>query len=129
MNQLAAFLMLSVVFQLKHFLADFPLQTQYMLQKSKSDWEFVVPLLVHSVVHALMTLMIVLVVNSSLWWLAVCDLTIHFVMDRFKSGPRYLGRFMDVRKSSFWITLGFDQMVHHLTHLWIIWMLVSAMSN
>lgn len=73
-----------------------------------------------------MTFAIVLAIEPRLWWLSICDFIIHFTMDRFKSGPRYLGRFSDISKTTFWAALGFDQMVHHLTHLWIIWMLVSV---
>lgn len=116
---------LLVVFQLKHFFADFPLQNRYMLQKQRSDWSFVPPLALHCAIHAALTLIIVLFVEPSMWWLAVADFTFHFVMDRLKSGPRYLGRFADVSKTSYWAALGFDQMVHHLTHIWIIWMLVA----
>lgn len=117
---------LLVVFQLKHFIADFPLQNQYMLQKQRSDWSFVAPLALHCSIHAILTLLITLVVQPSLWWLAIADFVIHFMMDRFKAGPRYLGRFSNISKTSYWAALGFDQMVHHLTHIWLIWMLISS---
>jgi hypothetical protein len=117
---------LFVVFQLKHFVADFPLQNRYMLQKQRSDWSFLGPLALHCAIHAVLTLAIVLVVQPRLWWLSICDFIIHFMMDRIKAGPRYLGRYSDITKTSFWAALGLDQMVHHLTHLWIIWMLVFS---
>lgn len=115
-----------VVFQLKHFIADFPLQREYMLKKVSPNWDFLLPLSLHSAVHAVLTLSICMVVNPSLWWLAIADFVIHFLMDRIKSGPRYLGRFNDRNRPGFWNALGFDQMIHHLTHLWIVWVLVSA---
>lgn len=115
---------LFVVFQIKHFIADFPLQFPYMLRKQISGWEFIVPLSMHCGVHALLTLAICLLTVPSLWYLAVVDFVIHFVMDRIKSGPKYLGRFNDVHRSAFWIALGFDQMVHHLTHTYIIYRIV-----
>ncbi|CAN5636829.1 hypothetical protein BH10BDE1_BH10BDE1_10980 [soil metagenome] len=117
---------LFVVFQLKHFVADFPLQNQYMLQKQRSDWSFIPPLALHCAIHAALTLAIVLLIQPRLWWLSIFDFIVHFTMDRIKAGPRYLGRFSDVSRTSFWAALGFDQMVHHLTHLWIIWMLVFS---
>jgi hypothetical protein len=61
-----------------------------------------------------------------MWWLALVDFAIHFVLDRFRSGPRYLGRYTDLDKPLFWWILGLDQMLHHLTHLWIIWMIITA---
>lgn len=116
---------LLVVFQIKHFIADFPLQFPYMLRKLSPGWEFVFPLSLHCSVHALITLLICLLVAPALWWLALADFVIHFIMDRIKSGPKYLGRFNDVHRAPFWIALGFDQMVHHLTHYWIIWVIIA----
>lgn len=116
---------LLVLFQLKHFIADFPLQREYMLKKTLPGWGFFVPLAVHCSVHAGLTLAITLFFNPALWWLAIVDFVVHFVMDRVKSGPRYLGRFNDKSKAGFWNAFGVDQMVHHLTHYFIIWTLVS----
>lgn len=124
-SSLQAVFFLFVVFQIKHFIADFPLQFPYMLRKMSHGWEFVLPLSMHCGVHALLTLAICLLTVPSLWYLAILDFVVHFIMDRIKSGPRYLGRFNDVHRSAFWIALGFDQMVHHLTHLYIIWMIVT----
>lgn len=118
---------LLVVFQLKHFIADFPLQNRYMLQKQRSDWSFIPPLALHCAIHAVTTLIVVLLVQPSMWYLAIVDFIIHFTMDRIKAGPKYLGRFSDISKSGFWIALGLDQMVHHLTHIWIIWMLAVSL--
>jgi hypothetical protein len=84
---------LFVVFQIKHFVTDYPLQTQYMLGKFRPGWDFFLPLLVHSSVHGAATLLICLVVNPKLWWLALADIVSHFIMDRIKAGPKYLGRF------------------------------------
>ncbi len=117
---------LLIVFQIKHFVADFPLQFPYMLRKFSPGWEFVKPLSLHCGVHALFTLVIVLFIAPTLWWLAAVDFVIHFAMDRVKSGPRYLGRFNDSRKTSYWVTFGFDQMVHHLTHIYIIWVVIQG---
>jgi hypothetical protein len=117
---------LLVVFQVKHFLADFPLQGEYMLQKVSGEWDFVLPLGVHCAVHGAMTLAIVMAVDTQLWWLALVDFVIHFVMDRIKSGPRYFGRFNDKSRPAFWNVLGFDQMVHHLTSFYIVWVLIQS---
>lgn len=112
---------LLVLFQIKHFVADFPLQREYMLRKTLSGWDFVLPLAVHCLVHAVLTLVIVLYFRPELWWLAFFDFSCHFLMDRFKSGPKYLGRYHDKSKPGFWNALGFDQMIHHLTHFAIVW--------
>jgi len=119
------FLALLIFFQLKHFVADFVLQNVWMLQKARPGWDFVPPLSIHCGVHAGLTLAAALYVNPSYWWLAILDFVVHFTMDRIKAGPRYLGRFHDVRSKAFWVTFGIDQMVHHLTHLWIAWFLAT----
>tara|TARA_B100000029_G_scaffold417529_1_gene422202 strand:+ start:76 stop:471 length:396 start_codon:yes stop_codon:yes gene_type:complete len=117
---------LLAVFQVKHYLADFPLQREYMLRKTLGDWSFVAPLSLHCGVHAGLTLAIVLYVEPSLWWLAIFDFVSHFIMDRFKASPRFLGRYSDVTKRSFWNCFGIDQMVHHLCSYYIIWELVKS---
>ncbi len=117
--------LLMVIFQVKHYLADYPLQRQYMLKKVNPGWDFILPLVVHCAVHALMTLALVLYYAPALWYLAILDFVTHFIMDRIKSGPKYLGRFQDVTKSPFWLAFGLDQMVHHLTHIYIAWCIVK----
>jgi hypothetical protein len=128
-SQLLTAFVLMGVFQVKHFLADFPLQTRYMLKKTKSGWDFVPPLAVHCFVHSAMTLAIVLYMKPSLWWLSLVDFVSHFIMDRVKAGPRYLGRYSDMTRTTFWVALGFDQMFHHLTHMWIVWVIVTRLST
>ncbi len=118
-------LWLLIFFQIKHFIADFVLQNVWMLQKSRADWDFVPPLAIHCGVHAGMSLAVILYLNPMFWWLAVLDFLVHFTMDRIKAGPRYLGRYHDVRSKAFWVTFGIDQMVHHMTHLYIAWVLAS----
>ncbi len=115
---------LMIVFSLKHFIADFPLQRNYMLQKVAASWAFFLPLATHCAVHAAITLVICLAYKPELYWLAAVDFVIHFFMDRIKSGPRYLGRFNDIHKDSFWISLGFDQLVHHLTNIYLVYLLL-----
>lgn len=133
---------LLIVFVIKHFLADFPLQTPYMLGKFKQDWGFVPPLLAHVGVHAAFTFAI------SIWfgiWQAFClaafDATVHFVMDRIKASKKYLGRFKPLTeetyfgatpeqlKSNRWYfySLGIDQGIHTLTDMFVVWCLVRGL--
>lgn len=116
-------ILLVVAFQIKHFVADFPLQNRYMLQKTRSDWSFIPPLALHSAIHAMLTLTIVSFIDVDLFWLALVDFFVHFTMDRIKAGPKYLGRFRDTASVGFWMSFGIDQMVHHFTHYWIVWIL------
>ncbi|MCH9673582.1 MAG: DUF3307 domain-containing protein [Gammaproteobacteria bacterium] len=124
--QLFLIFILLVAFQVKHFIADFPLQREYMLRKTLPGWSFLAPLTVHCGVHAAGTLAIVLCVDPSKSWLAAVDFVLHFVMDRIKASPRYLGRFNDLSRPAYWNCFGIDQMVHHLTSYGIIWILVAS---
>ncbi len=116
---------LMIVFQLKHFAADYIFQYNYMLRKVSPKWDFIGPLALHCAVHGVLTLGICLYYKPQLWWLGVADFTIHFFLDRLRSGPNYLGRYKDIHQSIFWWILGADQMFHHLTHIWIIWVLIQ----
>lgn len=148
---------LLVVYQIKHFVADFLLQvgSKFMLGKFKPGWDFVGPLAAHCGIHAIFTLFIVLKVNPSLWWLSLVDFGIHFIMDRIKAGPKYLGKYKSMSANEmipilkkmeagvldesdrkqlkhnvyYYWSLGLDQMVHCLTHYFIIYMLVKDLSD
>ena len=130
---------LLVVFQIKHFVCDFPLQTPYMLGKFK-ERGWLMPLAAHSGVHAFATFLICGFWNWSVALaLALVDFAVHFTMDRVKASPNMLGKFKALAASEFysatplgkrhnkyfWWSLGLDQSVHHLTHYAIIALLVG----
>lgn len=147
--------LLLIYFQFKHFFADYPLQTPWMLKKFSKDWSFVGPLSAHCGVHAMFTALAVIFSGRlDCWYLPLVDFVAHFVMDRIKASPNLLGRFEALSKKEmkgilsyvptlgsdgvknrfgeqlssnrwFWYSLGIDQMVHHLTDLFIVWILVS----
>lgn len=121
---------LLILFQVKHFLCDYPLQTPYMLGKFKSGWDFLNPLVFHCEIHSLFTLAIAYYFTRDIGFscgMSIFDFVIHFFMDRIKAGPKYLGRFKDMYDKKFWWSLGLDQMVHHLTHYAIIYMILNTM--
>lgn len=128
----------AVLFQVKHFLADYPFQTPYMLQKfKKQGW--ILPLAAHAGVHAGFTILISIWMKPTLAFpLALFDFVTHFVMDRIKASPDLLGRYKvlssaeypsatpEARRANtyFWWAMGFDQMVHQLSYLVIIFFLL-----
>lgn len=145
---LPLFIKLWIVFEIKHFLADFILQGQYMLGKFKKGWDFALPLLAHCGVHFVFTIMIIYAVAPGMEWLAYIEFLVHFLMDRIKASPAMLGQFHCLSKREmaeiqrtegtpvyeayrhflrsnkfFWWSLGLDQMVHNLTYCWIVYML------
>ena len=126
-------------YQLKHYFADYLLQGSYMLGKFKRQG-WVLPLLSHVAVHAAGTALIAILAGKATLalQLAVIDAGVHFAMDRLKASPDHLGyfkalsareydgaSFRQLRDNKyFWWILGFDQMVHHCTHYFCIWVLV-----
>ena len=106
---------LLLLFQLKHFICDYPLQTQYMLGKMNMTGWFL-PLFTHSSVHAIGTFIIVVFYNFYLALvLAVIDLVLHFIVDRLKASPSLGGRWKP-DQPYFWWALGLDQMAHHVVN-------------
>lgn len=130
---------MSMLFVFKHFVCDFLLQTPYMLGKSKPvDW--VKPLAAHCAVHVAGTYVILalmaayvaiayaplyerMVDNTAPLFvvlLLLSEFVIHFVMDRVKASPNMWGRWGPSDKN-FWVALGFDQAVHALTYIVMVY--------
>lgn len=94
---------LLIIMQFKHFIADYPLQTPYMLGKFK-DKGWVLPLTAHCGVHFLFTFIISFIFTKSLslsLLFGFIDFFIHFIMDRIKASSKLLGRFEALSKSEF----------------------------
>ena len=132
------------LFALKHFIADYPLQTESMLKKFSPDInEWSIALAKHCGVHLGLTFILMYFVSTIYskmdnlhnlaFALAIACLngTIHFIMDLVKANPFILGKYKQLSKNEFatatktqklhnwlfWQTLGLDQMVHHLTDI------------
>lgn len=168
---------LLVVYQIKHFVADYPLQGPYMLRKFLPTPHWIVPLMAHAGVHGLMTYFIALPLKPGIaHWLALFDFAAHLSIDRVKASPNMAGRFKALTKRDFeehatdvqdmknliqsfsyrqedlahaaelqsqlndklfdwdqrlksntyfWWALGADQGLHHLTHYFIIYLLLN----
>jgi hypothetical protein len=118
---------LLVIFQIKHFVADYPLQTPYMLGKFKPFPQFIWPLAAHAGVHTIFTVVIALAYQryDLVMSLALLDFTTHFVIDRLKASPALLGRFKPDQKQ-FWWALGFDQMAHQFVMILCVLILMGG---
>lgn len=116
---------LLVIYQIKHFVADFLLQGKYMLGKFKGGTAWILPLTAHVAVHGAFTLVIASVFLAGDWasfcgqrltcifWVAMSmtirgagkaallDMSVHFVMDRIKASPNLLGRFKYITAQDF----------------------------
>jgi hypothetical protein len=113
---------LLIAFQLKHLLADYFFQTEYMLDKQKARGWFL-PLFAHVSVHGIFTLIFCLAFGRpELCWLALFDGSVHFIVDRLKA---VYSRNMTTANPLYWRALGVDQALHHCTHYFIVWLMVS----
>lgn len=144
MNSFTPFL-ICLVFSIKHFICDFPLQTEGMLKKFSLDpKEWIPALFMHSYVHFLGTFLVLFLfevlfqtkhsVGTTLTFLFLVptfNSVIHFIMDRIKASPNMLGQYKALsgkefvyatqteKKSNwlFWQCLGIDQWVHSTTDI------------
>jgi Protein of unknown function (DUF3307) len=110
---------LMCVMAAKHFCADFLFQTNWIARGKAGADHWLLPLLVHALGHAVLTLAIALVLYPSLWWFALLEFVVHALIDR---GKALIGRraALDAGKAEFWWLLGFDQFLHQLTNILIV---------
>ncbi len=104
------------IFQVKHLLADFILQTAWMAHGKEKPRGWLGPLAAHAGVHAVATAVIFALTAPAFAWLGIVDFVIHFAIDRGKGA---LTRMLDAdsTQTAFWWLIGVDQTLHHLTHL------------
>lgn len=114
-----------LLFTVKHYVADFLIQTAWIASGKEARQGWALPLLVHAAGHAGLTLGIVLAVQPRLWWLAAIDLVVHVGIDRSKS---LFGRWGDwtPQDARYWWLLGFDQLLHQVTNIGLAAALILA---
>ena len=116
-----------VLLQVKHFLCDYPLQTQYQLLNKGT---YLHPGgIIHSGFHALLSTPIFLVVPPGVALglaMVIGEFLFHYHVDWGKdqlikrNGWTPLG-------SPFWWSIGADQMLHHLSYIFMGALLVGAL--
>ena len=111
----------------KHLIIDFPLQVKYQYS-NKGTYGHPGGLL-HSGLHALGTLLLVLIFSGSigLWAsLAVLDAVIHYHVDWAKMNLNKRLKWGPTTHEEFWWLLGLDQYLHALTYLLITAIAIHA---
>lgn len=105
---------------IKHFICDFPLQTSPWMYENKGKYWHLGGI-AHSAVHAVGTwLILYYFIGANAWQFALLDFVIHYHVDwlkiycnkRFNYQPNHNG---------FWLLLGLDQLLHHLTYFLIVY--------
>lgn len=132
--QTNSLLILMALLLFKHWLADFPWQSQWMV-RNKADWTNRPALLTHCFVHALCSFAVLLpwfACYSPAWWskpmsmwgLCAIEGAVHFAVDALKCHPK-LGARWPLPHPRFWTMLGLDQLAHHLTYIAMAWLIIT----
>lgn len=116
----------SVVFLIKHYVADFLLQTNWIARGKEAAHGWLAPLSAHAAVHAAFTAAIFAWAAPAHIWLAAVDFVVHFAIDKAKSDVSRPFK-LDPKEGLFWWLLGLDQLLHYATHL--VFVLVIAAAN
>jgi hypothetical protein len=110
--------LLLALFGIKHFLADFLMQYEYML-KEKGIYGATGGVH-HALLHAVFTFLILVFFCSNgneIIALAAVDFFIHYHVDFVK---QQWNRGLTTADRNFWLLLGADQALHYLTYIGII---------
>lgn len=117
-------LSLFVAFAVKHWVCDFVLQSQLMIEEKGTYGKLYG--VQHSVIHGIGTLVIGFAFFrhiEAVVFVSVFDALMHYHIDYFKEN---FIKYKNITKenSSWWVILGADQMLHTLTYVLIIGLLV-----
>lgn len=107
---------------IKHFIGDFPLQMFPWIYQNKGCYLHPAGI-VHAGIHGIGTFIVLsffIDINTSII-LATVDMLLHYHIDWAKMN---LSRHYDLNPNNsewFWVLLGLDQLLHHLTYFVIIY--------
>jgi hypothetical protein len=113
-------------FVVKQFLGDSLLQTTWMALGKAQQRDWLAPLVTHAGIHGTLTLLLMLALRPSLWWLGPLDFVVHGVIDYGKSS---VTRSLDLtdKDAGWWWLFGLDQRLHEATHFaYLLAILVTA---
>jgi hypothetical protein len=109
----------------KHFVCDYVLQFQYMLdEKGKLFTQGGVH---HAMFHALGTYLVFSWFTTPLdaYGLAMLDGVIHYFVDYLKAQATHVYMLTPAKKA-YWVALGLDQLLHQLTYVGLIWLVLAS---
>jgi len=118
-------LLLLLLLQVKHFLADWAWQSDWMV-RNKGTWGHPGGI-AHAGMHALFSLIILIFAGPALWLLValvVGEFVIHYHLDWLKAAhSKRTGN--TPQDGSFWVWMGADQLGHQVTYLAMVFCLVQ----
>lgn len=126
-------LYLLIALQVKHFVCDFPLQGPYQYL-NKGTYGHAGGLL-HSFIHQVGTLCVFLILiprpastealTIRIAVILFVEFLAHYHIDWAKMNINKHMNWKPNTSEQFWWLLGFDQLLHQLTYVWMIWMVMS----
>ncbi len=113
------------LFEIKHFLCDFVLQTAY-LYRNKGNYGHLAGF-IHAGLHVIGSLPAVLLIGGAPGLIALVlagEFLVHYHVDWLKL---YIDKHFKLRidRSSYWIVFGVDQLLHQLTYVVILALLAQ----
>lgn len=106
---------------IKHFICDFPLQSHPWIYQNKAIYGHLSGV-VHAAIHGIGTYFVLAIFNvEAAGILAVVDCLVHYHIDWSKVNINKRFNLKADNSNWFWFTLGFDQLLHHLTYFAMIW--------
>lgn len=112
----------------KHFVCDFPLQSHPFIRSHKGEYGALGGIC-HALIHGSGTFVVLVLVPGitveTALLFSVLDTFIHYHIDWAKV---QVNRKLDLgpKSNRFWILLGFDQLLHHLTYVLIAYLVVTS---
>ena len=106
---------------IKHFICDFPLQANPWLYRNKGTYMHLGGI-THAGIHGLGTVLVLAPFIGSLSMMyAAIDMLVHYHIDWAKMNVSRRYDLQPTNSERFWILLGFDQLLHHITYFAIIY--------
>ena len=118
----ALFLLIGLV--AKHFVADYAMQSAWIIKGKRNFLKLGGYL--HAGIHAVGTILVFVVFaipTKLLWGLVVTEFFIHYLIDFMKENIG-AGISSDAKPRMFWAINGFDQLLHHLTYIVLVFVVV-----
>jgi hypothetical protein len=120
-------LTLIVWMSVKHFIVDFPMQCSWMY-KNKGTL-FHMGGVVHALLHGIGTALVIGLIGfgfKTIIMAACIDIVIHYFVDYAKININRKLKWTPVNTEYFWWLLGYDQLLHMLTYVYIISLVVKV---
>lgn len=123
MDILQLSVLILLLFEIKHYLADKTFQGAWCWGKTLVNYQWIIPLTKHVMVHIIGSFIILILLDRlDLIWLLYVEFIVHFTMDRIKSAPYMLGRFKGTKWNMHTVIL--DQSVHQLNYFYMVFILL-----